>query len=295
MMNNFRIAVVQPLREKDEDVKKALEYFHEAVNQRAMMICFPEGYPGPWSGGGGVHSSISQKSIEYTSLEEYPAVKAFTREARDHNVYVTLGLTEREGNNYYNSYLLIGPHGKVIGKHRKTTPAAFERLGDGRIVSKGNELNVFKTEYANIGLLICWEALFPELSRILALKGAEIMVYPTGGKLYELMETWRTVIWARAIENLSYVAFCVNLFGKEKGMAMIAGPEEILAETDKEGVITADLDLDRLRWLRETEESMDIPKKYKCVPGLFRYRRPELYKLLSERQSLHMENKEEEA
>jgi len=276
-MAAFRVAAVQPLREKDEDVEKALDYFREAIKQKAKLICFPEGYPGPWSGGGGVHGDLGQKGIGYSSLQDYPVVKVFSKEARKHNVFVTVGLTEREGNNYYNSYLLIGPDGKIFGKHRKTYPAAFERLASGEIVSKGNELRVFETEYANIGLLVCWEALFPEPSRILALRGAEILVFPTGGKLYELMETWRTVVWARAIENITYVIFSVNLYGKEKGMAMIAGPEEILAETDEEGVVSADLDLSRIRWLRKIDESMDIPKKYKCVPGLFRYRRPELY------------------
>lgn len=58
---------------------------------------------------------------------------------------------------------------------------------------------------------------------------------------------------------------------------MIAGPEEILAENDGEGVISVHLDLERLRWLRKTDEELTTPKKYKCVPRLFKYRRPELY------------------
>jgi len=276
-----KVAVVQPLRkgDEDEDVDRAIGYLQEAVAQKAKLVCFPEGYPGPWIGGG--ISAPTKEFVTYRTLEEYRAVQEFSREAKRYGVYIAFGLTERDGDNYYNSYLLLGPNGELIGKHRKTQTAAFEGLGRLK-VSRGNELKTFKTDFGNIGLLICWEALFPELTRILALKGAEIIIYPTGGKLYEILETWKTVIWARAIENLAYVLCSVNLYGKEKGMAMIAGPEEILAETDEEGVITADLDLDRLRWLRETDESMDIPKKYKCVPGLLRWRRPELYKLISE-------------
>lgn len=277
-MVKVKVAVIQPLREKDEDVDRAIGYLQEAVAQEAKLICFPEGYPGPWGGGG---ISVPREAfIGYRSLEEYPAVQKFSREAKRYGVYIAFGLAEKEGNNYYNSYLLLGPKGELIGKHRKTQPAVFEVLG-GQKTTRGNELKPFKTDLGNIGLLICWEALFPELTRILALKGAEIIVYPTGGKLYEVLETWKTVIWARAIENLAYVLCSVNLYGKEKGMAMIAGPEEILAETDEEGVITADLDLDRIHWLRETEETMDIPKKCKCVPGLFKSRRPELYKDIS--------------
>lgn len=275
MKNTLRVAVVHPVREKDEDIENALNYLDEAMAHKPKLVCFPEGYPGPW---GEKFLSIPPfLEIKYSSLSEYAAVKAFKEEAKKHGVYIAFGLTEKDGENYYNSYLLMGTDGEIVGKHRKTTPAAFEILGGCHTPLGGNKLDVFKTEYGQVGVLICWEAMFPELSRILALKGAEIILYPTGGKLYELLETWKTIIWARAIENLTYCIFTVNLYGKEKGCAMVAGPEEIIAETYKEGVLVADLDMERLWWLRETDETMDFPKKYKCIPGLLRHRRPELY------------------
>lgn len=60
-------------------------------------------------------------------------------------------------------------------------------------------------------------------------------------------------------------------------MALIAGPEKMLGKLDGEGMLVADFDIDRVRWLRAQDESVALPKPYKVVPGLLRYRRPELY------------------
>jgi len=276
----FRIAVAQPLRGKDEDVESALEYVDRGVGEGARLVCFPEGFPGPWQES--LLSVSAAKKLNYHNLDEYASVRAFSREAKNKNIHIAFGLTEVHDSQYYNSYLVIAPSGEIIGKHRKTTPAVFEVASDGTPIIRGDKLEIFEAEGAKVGILICWEALFPELARVLALRGAEILLFPTGGKLYEFLDTWRTVVWARAIDNLAYVTMSVNLYGDEKGLSMIAGPENILAESSDEGLILADLDLERLRWLRETDEELVIPKKYRCVPGLFKHRRPELYRSLAE-------------
>jgi hypothetical protein len=100
---------------------------------------------------------------------------------------------------------------------------------------------------------------------------------PIGGALYELMPTWRILVQARAIENLVYVVVSQNLWGKEEGLAVIAGPEGVLTEGSGPGVVVAELDLDRLSWLREREQQMVIPKPYRAIPGILKERRPSLY------------------
>ena len=82
---------------------------------------------------------------------------------------------------------------------------------------------------------------------------------------------------ARAIENLVYTVTCQNIWGMEDGIATVAGPEAVLAESKRDGIICADVDLERLKWLREHEERLDLPKPYKTIPGLLNWRRPELY------------------
>jgi predicted amidohydrolase len=147
--------------------------------------------------------------------------------------------------------------------------------------SAADDLPVFKTRYGIVGLLICSEVYMPELSRILALKGAEVVFLPAGGSKSALWETWRTLIFARAIENLMCTATCQNLTGSEDGLAMIASPEGILVESKKEGIYTAEIDLDRIRALREIpndESERERSLRPKTKPGLLKYwRRPEVY------------------
>jgi predicted amidohydrolase len=129
-----------------------------------------------------------------------------------------------------------------------------------------------------IGLLVCSEVYAPELARLQALGGADIILFPAGGQINELLPGWRTMVWARAIENLVYTAAVQNLYGAdEEGVGIVAGPEGILAQSATSGLLLADLDLDRLTFLRNEDERIEFPKRYQTVPGLLRWRRPELY------------------
>jgi predicted amidohydrolase len=265
------VAVVQPStlrgdREK-ENLSRALKYIEEAARGGAQLILFPEGYPGPYHG-----------PLTYSPLEP------LCEQAKRFGVHVIASWVEEArdiGEGVFRLALkLIGPEGKLLGTYHRTqpnTPSVTEFLMPGKFIAPGDELPVFETPIGTIGALICGELWWPELSRVLALRGADIIVAPIGGALYEIRTAWRTIIWARAIENHCYVLTCQNLFGMEEGLAVIAGPEEVLAESDREGVLHARLDLSRLEWLRSHEEVLDLPKPYRCIPGLFKDRRPELY------------------
>ena len=187
--------------------------------------------------------------------------------------------------------ILIDKNTKVIcqgltGKngtfHSEQAIAYGTKMVGGTSPGKGGsihlDLPVFDTEFGKIGVLICSEVYAPELARILALKGAEIVFFPAGALINELMPTWKNMVWARAIENLMYTAACQNLYGVEEGVAMLCSPEAVLAEDRGEAVLVAEADLDRVRWLRESEQKIEIPKQYKVVPGLLRWRRPAIYR-----------------
>jgi predicted amidohydrolase len=140
---------------------------------------------------------------------------------------------------------------------------------------------VYDTRLGRIGLLVCSEVYVPELARGLALQGADVILFPAGGAINELLETWRTLIWARAIENLVFTAAVQNLYDEdEQGIATIAAPERILARSAGESLLVADLDVDRLHFLRERDERIEFPKPYATIPGVLRWRRPELYAAL---------------
>ena len=132
--------------------------------------------------------------------------------------------------------------------------------------------------YADTSLLL--EVYVPEVTRALALRGAELIFMPAGTDKRRLWATWRTLIWARAIENLAIVVTTQNLFSHaERGLAMVAGPEEILFESTAAGMSVVEVDLDRLRFLRSSRDEVGSADKYAAKQGLLgpQWQRPELY------------------
>jgi len=270
-MRTVKLAAVQPLAsrgdEEHENVARALAYIDEAAAAGAHIVSFPEGYPGPYNG-----------QLTYDPDDE------IRERAKARGVYVVYSRLEPapEDPDYFHCILrLIDRHGDVLGSYRRlqTTPPHVNEVLFGKDLVPGPEedLVVYETEVGNLGLLICSEVYSPELARVLTLKGADILFYPIGGLIYELTDTWKTMIWARAIENLVYVAATQNLYGFEEGVGTIAGPERILAQSKVPGVLYAELDLDRLQELRDLDQRLDLPMPYQVIPGLLRWRRPELY------------------
>ena len=126
---------------------------------------------------------------------------------------------------------------------------------------------VFDTRIGRIGMLVCSELYSPELSRLLMLQGVASIAYPAGGAINELLPGWRTLIYARAIEGLVFTVACQNLYGEEEGVATVASPEGVLAQAKGEGLIVADLDFDRLAFLRAEDEKIEFPKRYATISG----------------------------
>ena len=254
--------------EQKKNIEMAREYVAEAAKQGARIVCFPEAYPGPWK------APLSYSPV--APLEEM---------ARQHQVYIVAGancpVPGQPGRGYC-SEVLIGPKG-LVGRYNRTIPQGPWIYKGGRFWDfdylAADELPVFETPYGKVGLLICSEVYVPELSRILALKGAEMIFLPAGISKYELHETWRNLIWARASENLAYTVTCQNIFGAEHGLAMICSPEEVLTESLKPGIFIAECDVERIRWLREQKDLYGPPMPWRTKPGVLRdWRRPEVFR-----------------
>jgi 5-aminopentanamidase len=271
-VTSMRIAVVQAftdVEDRPKNVRRAVEYVEQAAAQGARIVCLPETYPGPWT-----------PPLDYDPLPELAAA------ARDLQCHVIAGTIEPvpSGEGHYNCTVLIGPEGE-IGRYRRTTPAGPWIYEGGKFWDFGYtaaaDLPVFRVGDATIGMLICSEVYVPELARVLALKGAEIIFMPAGLWKKGQWDTWRTLTRARAIENLAYTATSQNVIGNETtnpGLAMICSPEGVLAESAVEGVLVADCDLERLRWMRELEDGPGFPGEKACKTGvLWQWYRPELY------------------
>jgi 5-aminopentanamidase len=267
---SIRLALVQPASATGADEHRnaaaALAWLDRAAAEGADLVVFPEGYPGPAN-----------------PAHDYDALAPLARRAGELGVHVVASRIEPAGDGRHHMALhLIGDDGELIGRYRRTTPCGPYIYGDipawEFVYAEADELPVFETRLGRIGLLVCSEVYVPELTRVLVLQGAEIVLFPAGGAINELLDSWRTMVRARAIESLVYAAASQNLYADgEEGVGIIAAPEAVLAASTQEGLVVADLDLERLAYLRREEEHILFPKPYATIPGVLRWRRPELY------------------
>ncbi|MGB0581523.1 MAG: carbon-nitrogen hydrolase family protein [Limisphaerales bacterium] len=144
-------------------------YVAEAAKQNADFVVLGETI--------GVYGT-GKKYHEVAESIPGPSTDYFGRLAKQHDLYIVVGLNEREGHLVYNVAVLIGPDGKVVGKYRKTCLPRGE--ADGGIIP-GNEFPVFQTRFGKVGMMVCYDAFFPEVARQLTINGAEVIALPVWG------------------------------------------------------------------------------------------------------------------
>jgi predicted amidohydrolase len=153
-----------------------------------------------------------------------------------------------------NSAVLIGPDGRVIGIYDKTHPFPGERREYGGWTEVGTSAEVYETELGTIGMIICYDGDFPELSRLLAVKGAEVIVRPSA--LLRSYDIWYITNCARAYDNHVYMV-STNMLGSDAGgnyyfgHSMIVNPIawRLAQARGTEEIIAAKLDPDPLRYI----------------------------------------------
>jgi predicted amidohydrolase len=267
----MRVALIQPRSgsgaEEQGNLEDALAWLSRAHEAGADLVVFPECYPGPAN-----------------PMNSYDAMGPIAERAAALGLHVIASRIEpADEDGYHVTLHLIDDEGQTLGVYRRTTPTGpyiYRDIPawDFDYVAGAEEPAVYDTKLGRIGMLVCSEVYSPELSRVLALKGADLILYPVGGAVNELLPSWRTILHARAIENLLYTAACQNLYDEgEEGVAQVAGPEGVLESRTDAGMVVADLDMDRLEFLRGEDEKVEFPKRYATVPGVLRWRRPELY------------------
>ena len=204
-----------------------------------------------------------------------PSIQALLRFAREKHTYLVLGFAERDGENFYNSAAVLGPEG-VLGVYRKVHLFFQER----HWFSPGNlPFSVVKIKGIPVGVMICYDHMFPEAARVLALKGAWILAHPANFVLPGLGQLTMRV---RALENRVF-AVTANRVGTEAraepaltftGMSQIVSPKgEILATGGKETEEAVVVEINPA----EAEDKYLTPLNH-----IFRDRRPEFYRELLE-------------
>jgi predicted amidohydrolase len=195
-----------------------------------------------------------------------PTTREIAQVAKDFDIYVVFGMAEREKENTrirHNTTVMVGPEG-LVGAYRKINLSPSPTYNEEFCCLPGKELPVFETKFGIVGMQICYDFwYFPELSRILALKGARLIINTAASPA----GPWRSYYIAqqtgcRATENMVYAA-TANLVGKERiaiysGSSVIAGPlgtqpAFIYAQgsDNREEFVSATLDFKRLQRLPE--------------------------------------------
>jgi predicted amidohydrolase len=271
MAKEVKIAGVQmepKIKEKEKNLDRCLEEIERANKERAKLIIFPE------CALTGYCFYSREEALPIAESIPGPSTEEIIAGCRKLNVYVVIGLLEREGDKCYNTAILLGPHG-LVDKYRKLH---LPYLGVDRFLDPGNlELKVYDTDVGKIGMGICYDMMFPEHSRVLALQKADILVFPSNwpetGNVYP-----DYIIPTRATENH---VFCVgvNRVGKER-WTTFAGRSKIadwfgrsLAEGkgDKQTIIYANIKPAAAR-----RKLLTIKRKTHKV-NFIKDRRPEFY------------------
>jgi 5-aminopentanamidase len=273
----MRVAVAQlepKLAEKDRNLAVCFARLEEAAAAGAELLVLPEcAIPG-------YMYDSAEEALPYAEEIPGPSTEAFERECRRLGVHAVCGLLERDGDLLHNAAILVGPDG-LIGSYRKTH---LPYLGVDRFVVPGDEFAVFDTPLGRIGLIICYDLRFPEVTRTLALRGADIVCLPTNFPVAARVQT-ELITVARAAENRVYV-LCANRVGKERwgefcGWSQIVDPYgKRLAEAGEteEALLVAEVDVEKAR-----DKDYIVPGEYELY--LFGHRRPELYGALVEEKS----------
>jgi len=273
----MRVAVAQMeprLAETERNLDAALERLEEAVAAGAQLLVLPEcAIPG-------YMFDSAEEALPYAEEIPGPTTEAFERECARLGVHAITGLLERDGDTLYNAAILVGPDG-LIGSYRKTH---LPFLGVDRFVTPGRELKVFDTALGRIGLIICYDLRFPEVTRTLALHGADMVALPTNFPMAAKLQC-DVIAPARAAENRVYL-LVANRVGKERwgefcGWSQIVDPYGTrLAEAgeSEEALLVADVELEKAR-----DKDYVVPGEYELY--LFGHRRPELYGALVEEES----------
>jgi len=267
----FPVGLVQMAVSGDpgENLEKGVDRVREAARRGAEVVCLPELFR--------TRYFCQREDTAFFDLAESvpgPTTGALSRAAGESGVVVVAPVFERRAAGvYHNSLAVIDADGTVVGVYRKMhipdDPSYYEKF----YFAPGDlGFPAFDTRVGRIGALICWDQWYPEAARLSALAGAAVLFYPTaiGWHPHEKeahgrqqQDAWRTVQRGHAVANGLYVA-AVNRVGHEVpgdggagiefwGSSFVCDPQGVVlaeATTDREEILLAEVDLDRLEDVR---------------------------------------------
>ena len=260
----MRVAAVQlnSTNDKDRNLETARRLVREAASAGAELVALPE----KWN----LLAPPAELEAGAEELEGGVSTEAARGWAREHGIHVLAGsIGERVAgaDRLFNTSALIDPSGGLIAVYRKIHMFDVEVGGvtyrESEAEQPGDEIVTAAAGAVEVGLSVCYDLRFPELYRILAVRGARLITVPSAFTLATGRDHWEVLLRARAIENQAFV-LAPNQVGEAPphyvsyGRSMIVDPwGVVLAQAaDGENVIVADLDLERQAALRESLPSL---------------------------------------
>ena len=257
MKKSFRLAVCQMdvTEDKDKNIAKASEMLVKAAQTEADIAVLPEMFNCPYD----------TKMFEHyaESITDGPTVKALSEKAKELGIYVFGGsIPEEDAGRIFNTCFVFGRDGSIIGRHRKMHLFDIDvtgkiRFKESDVLTAGNEITVINTEFCRIGTAICYDIRFPELSRLMALDGAEVIILPGAFNMVTGPAHWELLMRTRALDNQVYLAAASPARNSMTsytayGNSMIVGPwGNILQKADEyEDIIFSDIvpvEIERVR------------------------------------------------
>ena len=260
------------------NIEKAINLVHKSADLGAQIILLQELFETPYF-------CINTKNEHFDlakTLSDQPTIKKMQAIAKEREVVLPISFFEKSGLVYFNSIVVIDADGSIIGHYRKSHIPDFPLYEEKFYFSPGDTgFRVFDTKFAKIGIGICWDQWFPEAARVMALMGAELLLYPTaiGSELHkpdlDSKNHWQNTMCGHAAANIMPV-IASNRIGKESsndlsmefyGSSFISNHlGELVSEADRESekIITHTFDL-------------DLITQYRRDWGVYRDRRTDLY------------------
>ena len=256
-MRKFKLAVVQMQvgDDKRKNIEKAVAMIEEASKNGADVAVLPEIFNSPYD-----------NSCFPIYAEEYPGEtsKAMMEVAKKCEIILVAGsIPEKDGDRIFNTSYIYNERGERIGRHRKMHLFDINVKGgqyfkESDVLTPGDDFTVVDTSVGKIGVGICYDVRFPEYFRVLALKGAELIVLPAAFNMTTGPAHWELSLRMRALDNQVYMAAASPARNTEASYVSYAnstvtdpwGKVIVNAGID-ECIVYADIDLDREEEIRE--------------------------------------------
>lgn len=287
-MRNITVAAIQMRCVPDpaENLRTAERLVRQAAGQGAQVVLLPELFEREYF--------CQQRRYDFyayaTPTDENPAVQMGIRLARELHIVLPISFFERDCNNFYNTVACIDADGTLLGTYRKTHIPDDHYYQEKFYFTPGDTgFKVWDTRYARIGVGICWDQWFPETARGMAVQGAEILFYPTAIGSEPILEVDSMPHWRRCMQGHSACnivpVVAANRIGEEKvtpseangyqESSLVFYGSSFVTDATGEIVTQASRDKEEIVY---GESDLDADADLRVSWGLFRDRRPEIYK-----------------